>query len=93
MSKESLLQTFLFDLFVKGIYYVVRFYINVTDCVGITCYWSKTIFIIYLMKKIFFGKLFEKSFCSNTLASFTKFECQGTDTFGFIWVQTIQIHI
>ena len=87
MSKESLLQTFLFDLFVKGIYYVVRFYINVTDCVGITCYWSKTIFIIYLMKNIFFfGKLLEKSFNSNILASFTEFECQGTDTFGFIRV-------
>ena len=84
MSKESLLQTFLFDLFVTGIYYVVRFFINITDCIGITCYWSKTIFVIYLMKNILFGKLFEKSFSSNILASFTKFECQGTDNFGFI---------
>ena len=39
------------------------------------------------MKNIFFfGKLLEKSFNSNILASFTEFECQGTDTFGFIRV-------
>ena len=46
------------------------------------------------MKNIFiFGKLFEKSFSSNILASFTEFECQGTDTFGFVRVQTIEIQI
>ena len=63
------------------------------DCVGITCYWSETIVIISLMKNIFFGKLFEKSFSSNILASFTEVECQDTDTFGFVRVQTIKIHI
>ena len=62
MSKEYLFQTFLIDLFVKGIYYVVRFYINITDCVGITCYWSKTTFIISLTKNIFLGKIVCKIF-------------------------------
>ena len=57
MSKESLLQTFLIDLFVKGIYHVVRFYINITDCVGITCYLSETIFIISLTENIFSEKI------------------------------------
>ena len=37
--------------------------------------------------------MFEASFGSNILASFTEFHCQGTDTFGFIRVQTFQIHI
>ena len=91
MSEESLLQTFFIDLFFRGIYYVLRFYV---DCVGITCYWSETIFIISLIKKIFvFGILFEKTFSSNILASFTEVECQGTDTFGFVRIQTIEIHI
>ena len=44
-------------------------------------------------KHFFGGKLFEKSFSSNTVASFTEVECQGTNTFGFIQVQTIEIHI
>ena len=46
------------------------------------------------MKKFFvFGILFEKSFSSNILASFTEVECQGTDTFGFVRIQTIENHI
>ena len=46
------------------------------------------------MKKFFvFGILFEKSFSSNILASFTEVECQGTDTFGFVRIQTIEIQI
>ena len=65
-----------------------RFYINVRDCVAITGYWSETIFTISLKKNIFFAKLFETSFGSNILASFTEFQCQGTDIFGFIPVQT-----
>ena len=40
-----------------------------------------------------FAKLFETSFSSNILASFTEFHCQGTDTFGSIWVQTFENHI
>ena len=46
------------------------------------------IFIISLNKRCF-----EKSFGSNILASFTKFQCQGTDTFGLIRVQTLENHI
>ena len=66
-----------------------RFNINVTDCVGITGYWFEAIFIISPKKNI----LFEIAFGSNILASFTEFQCQGTDTFGFIQVQTFEIHI
>ena len=33
-----------------------------------------------------FVKLFETSFVSDAIASFTEFSCQGTDTFGFIRV-------
>ena len=65
------------------------FYTNVTVCVEIT----ETIFIISLQRNIAFAKLFETSFGSNILASFTEFHCQGTDTFGFIRVQTFEIHI
>ena len=52
-----------------------RFYINVAGCVGITGYRSDTIFIISLKKNIVFEKLFEISFGSNILASFTEFQC------------------
>ena len=61
-----------------------RFYINVTECVGITGYWTETILIISLKKNIIFAKLFGIPFGSNKLASFTVFQCQGIDTFGFI---------
>ena len=33
------------------------------------------------------------SFGGNILVSFTDFQCQDTDTFGFIWVQTFEIDI
>ena len=65
-----------------------RFYINITGCVGITGYRSDTIFIISLKKNIVFAKLFETSFGSNILASFTEFQWEGTDAFGFMRVQT-----
>ena len=42
---------------------------------------------------IIFTKLLETSFSSKIIASFTEFECQGTDTFGFIQVQTFKIHV
>ena len=32
-------------------------------------------------------------FRSCTLASFIKLQCQRTDTFGAIWVQTFEIYI
>ena len=70
-----------------------RFYINVTVCIGITGYWSETIFIISLKENIVFLKFFETCFVSNTIASFTESQCQGADTFDFIWVQTFEIHI
>ena len=70
-----------------------RFYINITGCVGITGYWSETIFIISLKENTVFVKLFETSFGRNIIASFTEFQCEGTDTFGFTRVQTFDIHI
>ena len=69
------------------------FCINMTDCTIITGDRSKTIFIISLKKNIVFAKLFETSFDSNMLASFIKCQCQGTDIFGFIQVQTFETYI
>ena len=70
-----------------------RFYINVTGCLEITDYWSETIFIISHKENIVFVKLFKTSFGSNIIVTFNEFQCQGPDTFGFIWVQTFEIHI
>ena len=70
-----------------------RFYKNITGCVGIAGYGFETIFVIPLKRNVFFVKLFETSFGSNVIASFTKFQCQGTETLGFIWVWTFEIHI
>ena len=70
-----------------------RFYINITGCVRITGYKSETTFIISLKKNILFTKLFETSFVSNKLVSFTQFQCKDTDTSGFIRMQTFEIHI
>ena len=64
-----------------------------TDCTIITGDRSETIFIISLKKNIVFAKLFETSFDSNMLASFIKCQCQGTDIFGFIQVQTFETYI
>ena len=44
-------------------------------CVGITGYWFDTIFIISVKKNIVFEKLYEISFGSYILASFTEFQC------------------
>ena len=44
-----------------------RSYINITGCVGMTSYWSETIFII---SHNIFVKLFETSFGSNIIVSF-----------------------
>ena len=63
-----------------------RFYIGITDSLGVTGYWSETTFIISLIKNIAFAKLFGTSFGSNILTLFTEFEWQGADTFGFIRV-------
>ena len=72
-----------------------KFYINLTVyiCVEMTSYWSETIFVISLSKNIVLAELFETSFDSNILASFTELQRRGTDTFGFIRVQTFQICI
>ena len=48
---------------------------------------------LFLLRKTLFVKLFETSFFSNIIASFTEFQCQGIDTFVFIRVQTFEIHI
>ena len=71
----------------------VRLCINITGCTRIAAYWSETTFVISLKENIIFVKLFEASFGSNILASFSEFHCQDTDTFGFIRVRTFQIHI
>ena len=92
MAKKSSLQTFHINLFVKEATLLWKFHINITCCVGITGYWSETIFIISLNANIVFVKLIEISFISNIIASFTEFQCQGTDTFSFIWVRTFEIH-
>ena len=69
------------------------FYINVTGCVGITGYWSETIFTITLKENIVFVTLLETSFDSNIIASFTEFKCQSTDTFDFIRAQAFEIYV
>ena len=58
-----------------------RFYINITGCIGITIYWIEIIFTISIKENIVLVKLFETSFGSNIIVSFTKFQCQGTETF------------
>ena len=62
-------------------------------CVEITGHWAEKTFFISLKENNVFEKLFESSFGSNIIAWFTEFKSQGTDTFGFIWVQTFEIHI
>ena len=81
--QKNLHKFFLLIYFLKELIMLWRFYINVTGCGGITGYWSEAIFIISLKENIVFGKLFETSFGSDIIASFTEFQCQGTDTFGF----------
>ena len=52
MAKESSLQIFPIDLFIKGAYQKLimlrRFYMNITGCVGIAGYRYDPIFIISL---------------------------------------------
>ena len=55
------------------------FFINITGSVGIAGYWSEIIFIISLTENIVFVKFFETPFGSNIIASFTEFQCQGTN--------------
>ena len=43
-----------------------------------------------LKESIVFVKLFETSSGSDIFASFTEFQCQGTDAFGSISVNTVQ---
>ena len=69
------------------------FFINITGSVGIAGYWSEIIFIISLTENIVFVRFFETPFGSNIIASFTEFQCQGTNAFGFIWGQTFEIYI
>ena len=66
---------FLLIYLLKELTMLRRFYINTKGCVGITGYWFETIFIIAFEKNIAFAKLFETSFDSNILASFTEFQC------------------
>ena len=58
-----------------------RFYIYITGCIGTTI---EINFSISIKENIVLVKLFETSFGSNIIASFAKFQCQGTETFGSI---------
>ena len=72
MAKESSRQIFSFNLFVKGTIILWRCYINISGCVGMTISWSETI-LSSLKENIVFVKLFETSFGSDRIASFTEF--------------------
>ena len=89
MVKESSLQVFPIDLFVKGVYHVVK---TLKGCMGIKIYWSEANFIVSPKENIVFVKLFDTSFGSNILALF-KLQFQGTDAFGSIQVETFEIYI
>ena len=71
MAKELSLQTFPTDLFVKGAYYVVKMLHKYNGLYRNNGLLIETIFMISLKKNIFVGKLFETSFGSNILATFT----------------------
>ena len=68
MPKESSFQIFPINIFVKKAYHAVKFLHKYTDCVGITGYWSKIVFIISLKENIVFLKFLETYFGSNILA-------------------------
>ena len=63
-----------------------NFYINILGYVEITIYWFEIVFTVSIKENIVLVKLFETSFGSDILVSFTKFQCQGTETFGSIRV-------
>ena len=44
-------------LFVKGVHHAGKFYINIAGWLGITCYWSETIFVISLKRNAQFLSL------------------------------------
>ena len=48
--------------------------------------------MISLKKNIVLAKLFEMLFSSDILATFAEFQCQGTDSFGFIWEEIFEIY-
>ena len=61
MAKEFSFPIFPIDLFVKGTYYVVKFYADITDYAGVaTGYWSET-FLLDLSKKTLLLQSFLKS--------------------------------
>ena len=64
-----------------------------TSCIGITVYWSETIFTNFLKENIVFVILFETTFGGGILASFSELQCQSTDTFGSMWVLNFKIYI
>ena len=73
---KNLHKFFLLIYLLKELIMLWRFYINVTGCGGITGYWSEAIFIISFKENIVFGKLFETSFGSDIITSFTEFQCK-----------------
>ena len=90
MAKESSLQIFPIDLFVKGAYHVVKI---LHKCNGMRRNNRLLIWNNFYKENIVFLKLFETCFVSNSFTSLTEFQCQSADIFDFIWVQTFEIHI
>ena len=87
MAKESSLQFFPIDWFVKEVYRVVVKVLHKYNGLrrkNSLLIWN--IFNISLKENIVFVTLFETSFGSDILAPFIEFQCQGTDIFGSIWV-------
>ena len=86
MANKSLLHTFPIDGYVKGAYHSEEILFKYNGLVAMTVYWSETYFIMSLKQNIVFVKLIELSFGIDIIASFTEFQCQGTDAFGSVWV-------
>ena len=93
MTKKSSIQIFPINLFVKETYHVVKILHEYNKLRRITGYWYEAAFVISLKENIVFVKLFETSFVSNIIASFSEFQCHSTDTFGFFQLQVLEIHI
>ena len=90
MAKESSHQIFPIDLFVKEVYHAMKILHEYNRNNNRLLIWSS--FIISLKEKIIFEKFFEASFGSKILALFAECKCKSTDTFGFIRVQTFEVH-
>ena len=84
MTKESSLQSFPIDLFVKEAYRVVKVLHKYNGLRMNNSLLISNICTISLTENIAFVKLFELSLGSDIFALFTEFHCQGMDDFGYI---------